>query len=349
MDRARIETFLDRFVGYAAGAMTVALLAVADRSGLLTWLAEHGSGTAESIATGAGLEERYVTEIMSGLAAAGVVEYDADTLVFTMPPEHSLFVADETSPYYMGGWFDMVPAALAQIDGVAEATRNGGGVDFEDFGPGLIRGLDRGNGPSQKVFLVSRWLPAVPELLPILERGARIADVGCGVGTAAILMATAFPESRVVGYDVSADSVAVAAERSDGIGNVEFEEYSVDAIPTDPPYDLITAFDVIHDLVDPLAGLTRIRDSLAPDGRFLMMEPNLSSSLEENLTDRGALMYGISTMHCMTQSLARGGTGLGAAWGRETAAEYAERAGFGGFEPVEAITNKFSAFYVLTV
>lgn len=349
MDRPRIEAFLDRFVGYSAGAMTMALLAVADRSGLLAWLKDNGSGTVEAIAAGAGLEERYVTEIMSGLAASGVVDYDPATGIFTLPPEHALFVADETSPYFMGGWFDMVPAVMRQIDGVVDATLNGGGVEFEEYGPDLIRGLDRGNGPSQRVFLVSRWLPAVPDLVPVLDGGARVADVGCGVGTAAILMAKAFPSSQVTGYDVSLDSLEVAASRSDQVENVAFQQYSVDAIPTEPPNDLVTAFDVIHDLVDPLAGMTRIRESLAPGGRFLMMEPNLSSSLEDNLTDRGTLLYGISTMHCMTQSLARGGTGLGAAWGREKAAEYAERAGFGGFELVEAITNKFSAFYVLTV
>ena len=347
MDRARIESFLDRFVGYASGAMTVGLLAVADRSGLLSWLRENGSGSTESIATGADLEERYVTEILSGLAASGVIDYNAATKTFTLPPEHALFVADESSPYYMGGWFDLVPAVLAQIDGVADATINGGGVGFDEYGPDLIRGLDRGNGPSQRVFLVSRWLAAVPGLVAKLEKGARVADVGCGTGTAAIEIAGAFPESQVTGYDLSPDSVSLARSRAEGLDNVEFEEYSADAIPIEPPNDLVTSFDVIHDLVDPLAGLTRIRESLAPGGQFLMMEPNLSSSLEDNLNDRGALMYGVSALHCMTQSLAGGGTGLGAAWGREKAAEFAAMAGFGRFEQIETITNKFSAFYLL--
>lgn len=348
MDRARIESFLDQFVGYASGAMTVGLLAVADRSGLLGWLKDNGSGTADTIAAGAGLEKRYVTEIMSGLAASGVVDYDPAGAIFTLPPEHALFVADESSPYYMGGWFDMIPAVLAQIDGVTDATSNGGGVRFESYGPDLIRGLDRGNGPSQRVFLVSRWLPAVPDLVPQLEAGARVADVGCGTGTAAIEMAKAFPGSQVTGYDLSSEALHLARGRADSVDNVEFEEYSVEAIPIEPPNDLVTAFDVIHDLGDPLAGMTRIRESLAPGGRFLMMEPNMSSSLEENLNDRGALMYGVSALHCMTQSLAGGGTGLGAAWGREKAAEFAAMAGFGEFEQLESITNKFSAFYLLS-
>lgn len=131
------------------------------------------------------------------------------------------------------------------------------------------------------------------------------------------------------------------------MGNVVFEEHSAESIPLEPPFQLITTFDVIHDLPDPLAGLSRIREALSEDGRYLMMEPNAGSNLEENLDGIGALFYGMSTMHCMTQSLAAGGEGVGAAWGREMAEDYATRAGFSSFEPLEDITNKFSAFYLL--
>jgi SAM-dependent methyltransferase len=347
MDRQRIEAFLDRFVGYAAGATTIGLLAVADRSGLLSWLGEHPSGTAEEIARGAGLETRYVEEIMSGLTAAGAVEYDPEGRVFSLPPEHALFLSNEESPYYMCGWLDLIPSVMTQLDGITDATRHGGGVGFEKFGEAVIRGIDRGNGPSQRVFLTSRWLPAVPGLVDKLESGARVADVGCGSGTAAILMAEKYPRSHVLGFDVSPESLDLARSRSQSIGNVEFAAYPVEAIPSNPPYDLVTSFDVIHDLVDPLAGLRRIRESLAVDGRFLMMEPNASSHLENNLSDRGALLYGVSSLHCMTQSLARGGAGLGTAWGWELAEDYAIRAGFRSFQLLGQIANKFSAFYLL--
>lgn len=349
MDRNRIEEFLQTFVGYASGATTMGLLAVADRCGLLTWLGQHESGTVEEVAAGAGLDARYVEEILSGLAAAGALEYEAGTGIFTLPPEHAMFLADETSPYFMGGWMDMMPSVMSQVEGIAQATRHGGGVGFEEYGRGMIRGIDRGNGPSQRIFLLKRWLPAVPGLVEKLEGGAHVADVGCGVGTAAILMAEAFPKSTVTGYDVSEESLAVARSRSEGLDNLTFSVSAADTIPVDPPHDLVTAFDVIHDLVDPLAGMTRIRESLAPGGQFLMMEPNASSNLEDNLDPHGALLYGISTLHCMTQSLAHGGEGLGAAWGRQKAEEYAERAGFTSFRPLDAIENKFSAFYLLSV
>lgn len=349
MDREKIEAFLDRFVGFASGAAVLGLLAVADRSGLSSYLAENTSGTASEIAEGARLEERYVREILAGLAAAGVVEYDPGSGVFELPAEHALFIADETSPYFMGGWMDMIPSAMTQIEGVANATVHGGGVGFEEFGGSMIRGIDRGNSPSQKVFLTSRWLPAVPGLVDRLEKGIRVADVGCGSGTAAIAMAGAFPESRVFGYDVSPESLAVARGRAEGVPNVEFHIYAADEIPVDPGFDLITAFDVIHDLPNPLAGMTRIREALRDGGQYLMMEPNASSRLEDNLHDRGALLYGVSALHCMTQSLAKDGAGLGAAWGAQRAEELAREAGFSVFRPLADITNRFSAFYLLEV
>ena len=241
----------------------------------------------------------------------------------------------------------MLPLVMSQIEGVAIAAVHGGGVGFEEFGPGFIKGIDRGNGPSQRVFLTKKWLPAVTGLTDRLEEGIRVADVGCGSGTAAILMAQAFPNAEVAGFDVSDKSIDVARSRSEDIANVEFHGYAVEEIPTEPGFDLITSFDVIHDLADPTAGLKRIREALRADGVYLMMEPNASSHLENNLNDRGALAYGISALHCMTQSLARDGAGLGAAWGGEKAEQMAGEAGFSSFENLDDLTNRFSAFYVL--
>jgi len=348
VDRARIDGFLDRFVDLASGATTIGLLAVADRSGLSRHVGDAGGGTAEELADGAGLDARYVEEIMSGLTAAGVVEYDPVTKRFDLPPEHALFLSDESSPYFMGGFFDLIPAFLAQIDGVAKATREGGGVRFEEYGEAAVRGIARAQTASQSTFLVSRWLPAVPGLVDRLETGIRVADVGCGSGAAAILMAEAFPRSQIAGFDVSTRSIETARTRAAGFSNIEFHEIGIEDVPIDPPFDLMTTFDVIHDLADPLAGMRRIRDALAVDGVHLMMEPNASSKLEENLTPRGAMLYGTSALHCMTQSLAEGGAGLGAAWGRERAESMAGEAGFGSFQPLDGITNKFSAFYLLT-
>lgn len=347
MDRAKIEAFLERFVGVASGGTTIGLLAIADRSGLTGHLGAEGGGTATEIASAADLNERYVLEILSGLAAAGVVEYHPEDETFHLPPEHALFLADPSSPYFMGGWLDMIPSVFKQIDGIATAAVHGGGVGFEEFGIEIVKGIDRGNAPSQNAFLTSKWLPAVPGLVSQLEEGIRVADVGCGSGTVARLIAKEYPNSEVIGYDASERSIAVARSRAEAIENLEYHTYSIREIPVEPGFDLITAFDVIHDLVDPLGSLEHIREALMPDGSFLMMEPNVSSNLEDNLNDLGTLFYGISVMHCMTQSLARDGEGLGAAWGRQQTEHYARDAGFTAFEPLEDISNRFSAFYLL--
>ncbi len=345
MDRSKIEAFLETFVRFAADATTIALLAIADRNSLNVWMAEHGGGTVEQVAEGTGLDRRYLTELLSGLAAAGVLEHSDG--VFTLPPEHAVVVADETSPYFMGGWLDMLPAGMVQIDAITEATRKGGGVAFKDFGPPMIRGLDRGNAPSQRVLLTRRWLPAVEGLVDRLTTGIRVADVGCGTGTAVAVIAAEFGASDVYGYDTSEDSLAIARERSSHLGNVHFVNAGVEELPVEPPFDLVTSFDVIHDLVDPPAGLRRIREALSDDGVYLMMEPAASSNLDENLHPHGALLYGVSLLHCMTQSLAEGGLGLGAAWGRQRAETMALEAGFSSFEPVEPISNAFATFYLL--
>lgn len=342
-DRARVEAFFDRFVGMTAGAAALGILAVADRCGLLAWLGEHDGGTAAEIAAGANLDQRYTTEILAGLTAAGVLDHEAG--VFTLPPEHALFVSDSSSPYYMGGWFDMLPAGYAVIDRVAEAARHGGGVRFDEFAPEMLRGLDRANGPSQRILLTRKWLPAVEGLVERLEEGIDVADVGCGTGTAALTMAQAYPNSRFTGFDVSEEALAMARERGEDLENVEFARAAATEFPGE--YDLITTFDVVHDLADPPAALRHIRGALRPDGVYLMMEPNMSSDLDDNVDDVGVINYGISLLHCMTQSLAIGGAGFGAAWGRQRAEELAREAGFSSFQPLEEITNRFSAFFVL--
>lgn len=347
MDRDRIQAFMERFVEMAAGATTIGLLAIADRAGLNQFMADHQPRTNAEIAAKAGLQPRYVEEVLSGLAAAGVYDFDAATGQFSLAPEHAVFVAQEASPYFMGGWFDMIPAMYEQIDDLVEATRVGGGVPFEQFGPGMIRGIARGNGPAQEILLVSKWLPGVTGLVERLESGIRVADVGCGSGSAIITMARAYPASQFVGYDISLDQIGIARERGEDTPNLTFELARVEDLPTTPAFDLITSFDVIHDLADPEAGLNRIHQALAERGQLFMMEPAADSDLEENLTPRGALLYGVSAMHCMTQSLARGGQGVGAVWGRQAIEQAARRAGFATVTRLERISNTFSDFFLM--
>ena len=338
---------MEQFVEMAAGATTIALLAIADRSGILRWMSSNSPSTSGEIASGAGLQERYVREILSGLAAAGVVEYTSEDGVFALPAEHALFVADESSPYFMGGWFDMIPSGMKHLDAIVRATREGGGVAYDEYGQEMVTAIERGNRPSQTVFLTRRWLGAVDGLIEALERGIQVADIGCGTGTAARLIAEAYPASHVTGYDSSMRSIEAARTAGAAVPNLEYVAGRIEDLSERGRFGLVTSFDVIHDLIDPDLALAAIRESIDPDGWYLMMEPASSSDLSNNLHAHGALQYGISTLLCMTQSLAAGGAGLGAAWGEERASAMALGAGFSGFEKLDGISNKFSNFYLL--
>ncbi len=344
MDREKAMAFVDQFTAMASHTTTIALLAIADRTDLLRVMVGKGGMTAVDIATEAELEERYVTEIAAGLAAAGVLGYDPNFERFSLSDEIAAVVADDTSPYAMVGWLDTLPATMSRLREIADATRHGGGVPFEEFGDDMVRGIDRGSAPSMRILLTRRWLPAMPDVVERLSAGDSIADVGCGSGAAAIAMATAYPASTIWGFDVHEGSIEQAKAKVSSHSNVHFEARSGDDIPTDIGFGLITTFDVIHDLFDPLGTVRRIREALAEGGAYLMVEPRMSARLEENLHARGALLYGISTLHCLTQSLAIGGAGLGAAWGPEKAEALCREAGFSSFEELP-IDNPFSAFY----
>lgn len=343
MDREKARTFVDRFMTFASGATTIGLLAVADRTGLLTTMAGHAPATVSVLAERAGTDPRYTLEILNGLAAAGVVDLDAEGGTYTLSDEHAAVVADDSSPYSMTGWLDMIPAALAHTDRIAEVTTVGGGIPFSDFGDRMVTGIDRGNRPSMTVLLTRRWLPTMPDIVDRLRAGGKVADIGCGSGAAVAAIADAFPQTEVFGFDISVDSVA-RARISTSAANASFVIAGPEALDDHGPFDLVTALDVIHDLASPQDALESIRASLTPGGTLLMMEPRIAASPADNRNDRAALLYGISTFHCMTQSLAVGGAGLGAAWGKEAARELCTAAGFTTFEELP-IDNPFSSFF----
>ncbi len=343
LDRDKVWKFIDHFTDLAAGAATLGVLAVADRSGLLTALADSEWTTPAQLA-GDHFDHRYVEEILSALATSGVVEHDEDTGRFRLPPEHAACLSDPTSPYLMAGWLDLLPSVLSSVDTLAAAVVSGGGVPLESFDDRVVAGLDRSNSPAIRVLLARRWLPSIPELITRLESGIRVADIGCGSGTAALTMARAYPSSTVLGYDVDARAIERANRQAQasGLTNISFEVLTGELIPSG--FDLITTFDVIHDLSDPYAVLVRIKEALNPGGTYFMMEPNAASTLSGNINPRGTLLYGVSVLYCLPVSQVGNGTGLGAAWGPVKAEALCRRAGFTQFRRLD-IDNPFSAFY----
>ena len=349
MDRNVAKAQMGRLFEMTSHAATMAVLAVADQTGLLRQMQGAGPLDVAQLSERTGLEPRYLEEITSSLVAAELLAYEAEAGTLELSDEVAACLSDESSPYFMGGWTQILQGLYRAVPGVARACEEGGGVAYDAYGEFMVHGISRANSPGMRILLTRRWLAAVPGLSEKLEAGIDVADVGCGAGTAVLTLAEAYPNSKVVGFDVDARSIeaARASASEASLANASFERLGGEEIPQTPGFDLITAFDVVHDLVDPKAVLARIHGALrGPDGLFFMVEPDVAPDLESNLNPAGALLYAMSTLHCMTVSLAHGGEGLGAAWGPTKAEQYCRGAGFGSFERLD-VPNPMNAFYAI--
>jgi 2-polyprenyl-3-methyl-5-hydroxy-6-metoxy-1,4-benzoquinol methylase len=312
-DPKKVEAFVGKVLGDAAGFTTVALAALGDRHGLFKDMAGCGPQSPAELAACTKTDERYVREWLSAMAAAGYVRYDPASGKFTLPDEHVPALAQEAGPAFFGGAFDEIVSTLGQFEALSEAFRSGGGVPQSAFNPHVHDGLDRFTASWHENLLLQVWIPSVPAVQQALERGIRVADVGCGRGRAIAKLAQAFPRSTFVGYDIYAPNVEKAQAMSRALGvsdRVRFEVLDASkGLPS--TFDLVTTFDVVHDSADPAALLASIRKALRPGGHYLNLDINCSDKLEENLGPIGALLYGVSVLYCMTTSLAQHGAGLG--------------------------------------
>ena len=329
MAAATAEDFAGELFGlYTAGVVTL-MIDLAHRTGLLEAMG-HGPGTSAELADRAGLQERYVRECLSSLATGGIVTYEPATSTFELPPHHAECLTGEGSKN-MAPLASIGPLLARHSNEVAAAFREGGGVPYEAFRPEFTDTMDslsRGLFDEQ---LTDGILPATGDLPERLKAGIRAYDIGCGTGHSTNVLARAFPASTFVGLDLAADAIergrAEAAEW--GLDNVSFEVLDLVNLAASPPVDAVFAFDVIHDQAHPAEVLERVSKALADDGVFVMMDIRASSHLEKNMDNPFApLLYGLSTMHCMTVSLARDGAGLGTCWGHELATQMLADAGF---------------------
>lgn len=347
MDQAKMGAFVGKAFSDASGSFATVLAAIGDRLGLFKDLAAHGPATSGELAARTGINERYAREWLSGLASAGYLEYDPTSHRFTLPPEHIPVLAQEGGPIFLGGAYQMTLGYLSVLDHVIAAFRAGGGVSQSTYGTEVWEGMERFGASMYDNLLVPVWIPAIPGLRDKLERGAQVADVGCGSGRALITLAQAFPNSHYVGYDSFETQVARATANAAAAGvadRVRFEQRDV-AQGLPEQYDVIATFDVVHDAVEPLRLLRAIRQGLKPDGVYLCLEFNCSDKLEENAGPLGTIIYGISVMYCMTTSLAAGGEGLGTAGLPEAKLwTLSHEAGFGSLRRVP-IDNPMSALY----
>jgi 2-polyprenyl-3-methyl-5-hydroxy-6-metoxy-1,4-benzoquinol methylase len=339
-----------KVVGDVATAMATALLGVGDQAGLFKCMAGSGPMTPFELSERSGVRQRYVEEWLAAMAGAGYVEYDAEGERFTLPPEHAQFLVDPGSEYYLGGLFGSLPGLMAMAPKLAQAFQTGSGISFADFGQGMPQALEVMNRPVYEARLVRHWLPTLPDVVARLQAGGRALDIGCGTGVVPLVLARAFPAATIVGIDLDAHSVDIARgyAREAGLSErVQFEARPVEALAATPGWDFISTFDVMHDLPDPLGAMQRIRAALNAGGTYLMVEPKVSDDLSANLANPFARMfYGISCLHCVPQSLAQGGQGLGACWGEKRARSLAAEAGFTRFERL-GIRTAGLVFYAL--
>ena len=318
MDKDKAKAFADKVFVDMAGAMTAGMGYVGVKTGLFRVMAGKGPMRAEDVARQAKLVPRYVEEWLKGMTTAGYLDYDPAAQTYAFPDEHAFMLASEGTDHFMGGLFSMVPVLMRIAPDVATAFERGGGVAFEKFGADGVNGLDVMNRGQYEQRLTSYWLKALPDVKARLEAGGRALDVGCGAGRVSVALAKAFPKATVVGLDPDRESIrqAEAAAAEAGLsGRVSFVAANTGNLDGGEGFDLITACDCIHDFAAPQLTLKQIRTLLKPDGTLFIVEPRAADKLEDNINPIATMLYGFSIFHCMTQSLAQGGPGLGTCMG----------------------------------
>jgi 2-polyprenyl-3-methyl-5-hydroxy-6-metoxy-1,4-benzoquinol methylase len=330
INQAKAEAFADQILDTLNKAAAALMISVGHRTELFDTMADLPPATIERIAKAAGLNERYVREWLGAMVTARIVDYDPARDTYFLPREHAEFLTRAASPNNLAATAQFIPVLASVENEIVESFRKGGGVSYSSY-PRFHEVMAEESNQTVVAGLVDAILPLVPGLIEDMREGIDVMDVGCGRGRALILMARTFPNSRFTGYDFSEEAIASAraeAARQE-LANIRFEARDVALIDEPALYDLITAFDAIHDQAAPREVLKAIARALRPGGVFLMQDIRASSHVHKNIDHPlGTFTYTVSCLHCMTVSLALGGEGLGAAWGEEKALELLAEAGF---------------------
>ncbi len=348
IDPAKAEAFAGQIVGMLNGSVLGLMTSIGHRTGLFDKMAMMPPSTSQQIADATGLKERYVREWLGALVTGRIVEYDPAARTYRLPPEHAASITRAAGPNNLAAFFQYMALMGNVEDQIIESFRHGGGVPYSAY-PKFQELMAEESAQVFDATLIDVTLPLVPGLVERLKSGIDAADIACGSGHAINLMAKAFPNSRFSGYDFSEGGIGAAkAEAKElGLTNARFEVRDVAELNETAKYDLITIFDAVHDQAQPRKVLANLSRALKPDGVFLCVDIQASSNLEENMEHPLApMLYGVSTLHCMTVSLALNGEGLGTVWGEQKARELLNEAGFNQIDIEHVEGDIFNSYYV---
>ena len=342
MDKEKVKAAVDHVFRDMAGAMSAGMAFVGTRTGLFRAMQGKGAMTPAELAKASGMQLRYVEEWLKGMTSAGYLLFHPSNSTYELTDEYAYFLASEGTDHFVGGMWEMVPALMKVAPRVVEAFEKGGGVRFEEFGPECVEALDLINRGQYEARFADYWLSAVPEVVERLKAGGRALDVGCGSGRVCIALKKAFPGAEVVGIDPHAESIRRA--KAAAPAGVRFEAKTTKEMERGAGFDLVTICDCIHDLAEPVQVLKEIRALLKPGGTLFIIEPRAADRVEDNRNPVATMFYGFSIFHCMTQSLARGGPGLGTCLGPAGTERLAREAGFTQFQRLD-LKSQTNLFY----
>ncbi|MGK2966710.1 MAG: class I SAM-dependent methyltransferase [Tepidiformaceae bacterium] len=343
IDEDRLNAIVGQALNDFAGTVTAGLVVVGDKLGLYKTLNTVGASTPARLAERTGLSERYLRHWLLNQAASGYVSYSAETGEYSLSPEQAMVFADDDSPAALAGGFGLMTSIIKAEPRIVDAMRTGGGLSWGDQDAGLFSGTARFFKPGYIGNIAQGWIPALTGVEGRLQRGATVADVGCGFGASTIIMAKAYPASRFFGFDNHAPSIEEAREAAGAAGvadRVTFEVASAQDFPG-REYDLITYFDCLHDMGDPVGAARHARQALSADGKVMAVEPMAGDRVEDNLNLVGRIFSGASVFVCTPHAISEGGKALGTiATDSELKAVF-DAAGFSGFRrATETPTNR---------
>jgi 2-polyprenyl-3-methyl-5-hydroxy-6-metoxy-1,4-benzoquinol methylase len=334
LNQQKLNDFLGRAVVDIGATLHAGLVVIGEKLGLYKTLAAGEPLTPAELAKKTGTNERYIREWLNAQAAGGYVTYDADSGRYSLNAEQAFTLADENSPAYLPGAFQLVTSAVKSEPKIAEAFRSGAGFGWHEHDRGLFEGTERFFRPNYIGNLVSSWIPALEGVEEKLRRGAKVADIGCGHGASTILLAQAYPNSTFVGFDYhgpSIDAARKSAQKAGVADRVTFEQAAAKEYPG-RGYDLVAFFDCLHDMGDPVGAATHVLRSLSKDGTWMIVEPFANDRVEQNLNPVGRVYYSASTLICTPASRAQEvGLALGAQAGEPRIREVAIKGGFTKF------------------